>query len=57
MFCSTMEFMKEQNKAHFSLAITLKQVQEGEKRNSIPLEIQYLLKEFEEIVANDFVEI
>jgi len=52
MFCSTKEFLKEQKKSSFCLAMMLKQVQEIGKKSHVPSKIQPLLNEFKEIVAD-----
>lgn len=53
MLCSAKEFMKEQKKAKFCLAIMPKKVQEDEEKSYMPMEIQQLLDEFAKIVADD----
>jgi len=53
MLCSAKEFLKEQKKGNFCLAIMPKGVQEDVKASSVPPEIQSLLTELKEIVADD----
>lgn len=53
MLCSSKDFLKEQKREYFCLVVIPKRVQEMEKLNSIPLEIQPLLNEFKEIVVDD----
>jgi hypothetical protein len=54
MLYSTKEFLREHKKAHF-FSIMLKQVQDNGKMMPIPLEIQPLLKEFKEIILEEYI--
>jgi hypothetical protein len=53
MLCSSKEFLKEHKRVDFCLVVIPKRVQEMEKLNFVPLEIQPLLNEFKEIVVDD----
>lgn len=53
MLCLDKKFLKEQKNASLCLAIIPKRVQEIEKLNSVPLDIQPLLNEFKEIMVDD----
>ena len=51
MLCSTKEFIKGQKKAKFCLELIPKGIQEDGSTNSVPPEIQSLLKEFKKIIV------
>ena len=55
MLFSSKEFLKQSKRIDFCLDIIPKRVQEIEKINSMPLEIQPLLNEFKEIVVDDLL--
>jgi hypothetical protein len=53
MLCSAKEFLQEERKSTFCLAVILKEVKSVEEPNVVPTEIKLLLDEFKEIIAND----
>jgi hypothetical protein len=53
MLCSAKEFLQEERKESFCLAVIPKEVKGVEKPNVVSTEINLLLDEFKEIIAND----
>jgi hypothetical protein len=53
MLCSAKEFLQEERKETFCLAVILKEVKSVENPNVVSTEINLLLDEFKEIIAND----